>query len=217
MNLFKKFRKNETTEVSDTGYVSPLASNAEIMEETSGRDVAASAARTLGGGIKFISGIVAFALLIVAATYAILSATLMFTTPHNGQQMDRVWVARGTFEGGNVNEGTTILASASSTSPKNFLNKMAEGFVSPADPVIAKVIAGPIAEVSSKKNIIYINDKKTAYEGTIENTKLINKYLAVCIDSASCEANTYIVIDKDSISGEVRGFVSLSGVREINE
>lgn len=212
-----KLRKAKDTESMDEGYNSHLAvPGGEIIEETSGRDTAASIALTLGGGIKFILGLLVFALLVVGSIYTFLAGTLMFTAPSEDSSSERIWVARGTFQGGQIDAGTTVYGSASDFAGRDFIGKVKEGYVGAKDYFVVDTIAGPVAEVSSKNGVILVNGSATKFKGEIETTRLSKQYLAQCVEG-SCAPGEYVVVDYDSIAGEVRGVISLTGLSDIHD
>lgn len=210
-----KFRKQKEEPV-DENYSSPLASAGEIIEETSGRDTFASAVLTFGGGLKFIISVILFIVLALVTLYTFLSGTLMFTAPVQDSAIERAWVARGTFQGGQIDPERVIYGSSTTPAATNFAGKVMEGYVGADEYFVAKTIAGPVANVSSKNGKIAINGKKTDFKGNIKSTKLVDQYLAKCLEG-SCEPGEYIVLDYKSVSGEVRGFLSPLGFRGADE
>lgn len=217
MKLFKKKPKTvRATEQLDENFNSPLASNAEVIEEMSGRDTVAGIANTLGGGVKFVIGIALFTVFVLVSIYTVLSATLMFTAPSDDSAMERLWVARGTFQGGQIDSNVNVYGSATQEAPTDFVGRMIEGFVGTPDHFVIKTIAGPVAEVGSSKGVITVNGVKTPYKGKVANTKLIDQYLGQCIEG-SCKPGEYVVVNYSSVSGEVRGVLGLTGLKDINE
>lgn len=209
---FGKNKKNTIEEI-DESYNSYLsAPDGEVIEKSSGRDAAKTIANGLGGGVKFILSIIMLIVLVIGASYTLLGGTLMFLAPNNDSSIDRTWVARGTFDGGKIDAGTTVYASSTQTAPQGMFKKIVESYVGTPDSFIAKTIAGPVVEVSSKKGIIHVNGKATDHKGNIENTQLRNEYLMKCI-SGSCAEGEYIVVPFEAVSGEVKGTVGLSGVK----
>lgn len=208
-------RSKDTESVSES-YESPLAApQTEIPDSESGRDKVASVTRSLGRGTKTIIGVIAFTLFVVVAVHTALAGSLMFTASLDDKPAtERVWVARGTFIGGNIDSGTTVYGSTTTYAPDNFLTKVMEGYTGAPDYFVAEVIAGPIASVSNGSGEkILINGKDSGYVGKVEKIDLKNQYLAQCIDGA-CEKGKMIVAEYASISGEVRGILYPFGMKE---
>lgn len=211
MNFGKK-KKNAIEEI-DESYNSYLsAPDGEIIEKSSGRDAVRTVATGLGGGIKFIIGVILLIVLVVGTSYTLLGGTLMFLAPNSDSAVNKTWVSRGTFDGGKISTGTVVYASSTQTVPEGMLNKAIEAYVGAPDAFIAKTIAGPVVEVSSKNGVIHVNGKATKEKGNIETTKLRNEYLMKCM-SGSCAEGEYMVVPFETVSGEVKGTVGLSGVK----
>src|SRR5690606_30976596 len=82
MNFGKK-KKNAIEEI-DESYNSYLsAPDGEIIEKSSGRDAVRTVATGLGGGIKFIIGVILLIVLVVGTSYTLLGGTLMFLAPNS--------------------------------------------------------------------------------------------------------------------------------------
>lgn len=214
MNFGKK--KKKTIEEIDESYNSYLsAPDGEIIEKSSGRDAARTIATGLGGGVKFILGIILLIVLVLGTSYTLLGGTLMFLAPNSDSAVDRTWVSRGTFDGGKIKAGTIVYASSTQASPEGMFSKIIESYVGTPDSFIAKTIAGPIVEVSSKNGVIHVNGKATEHKGNIEKTELRDEYLMKCM-SGSCGDGEYMVVPYSTVSGEVKGVIGLSGVN-LNE
>lgn len=214
----RKLKSSNEFEDIDENYASPLISPGEvIVRESSGRDTAASLALTFGGGIKFLLGILAFILLIFITLYTFLAGTLMFAAPSSNSAMERIWVARGTFEGGNVNSGQTVYGSAAGPAADSFVGKFMEGYSGVQDYYVADVVAGPLGIVTSKDNQVLVDGKQVGITGSTKEIRLRDQYLATCVTGDSCEPGQLIIIDKDSIAGEVRGVLSTEGMVDIHE
>lgn len=216
MKLFKQKPKTDReTETLDENYNSHLAATGDIIEEVSGRDTVASIALTLGGGIKFAIGIILFAVIVLTALYTFLAGTLMLTTPSSGSHTDRIWVARGTFQGGQIDSGKVVYGSASVDASTEFVGKIVEGYIGAKDYFVVKTIVGPVAEITSKNGIVYINGSKTEYKADIEKTLLRDQYFAQCVEG-SCKPGEYVIVDYASVVGEVRGVITPTGIKDIN-
>lgn len=214
MNWKQAFAKKNEPEVEE-GYVSPLSNKGEVIEEASGRDTATALALSVGGGLKFILGIILLAVFVIAAIYTALAGTLMFLAPSDSATA-KVWVARGTFEGGRIDTGKTVYGSATGDASTDLIGKALEGFVGAKDYFIADVVVGPVGDLSSSKGEIYLNGKNLHLKGNIQNIRLREQYLAKCVEG-SCIPGEYVVIDSSSVSGEVRGKVSLKGVTDVRD
>lgn len=215
---FKKLRPAREVENIDENYSSPLiAPGEEVVRESSGRDTAASLALTFGGGLKFILGVLVFGLLILIALYTFLSASLMFAAPSPTSDTERIWVARGTFEGGQVDPGTTVYGSSSGPASQGFLDKIAEGYVGAQDHYIVDTLIGPLGDLESRDGSVYLNGQPTDVKGDIEPIRLSDQYLAECVSGDLCEPGDLVVVDRDSIAGEVRGILSFDGLRDAHD
>lgn len=151
-----------------------------------------------------IAGVILFAVL-----YSSLSATLMFTSPSEDSQTERVWVARGAFPGGLVPSGSYVYGSANSSESSSLITKAGEGYVGASKHFVAEVIAGPHAKVSvDDAGRIMVNDVATAYNGKVSNQMLNKQYLAVCMEG-SCEKGSIINIPEANIYGEAKGVIDI--------
>lgn len=215
MNFSKKKKVNNIEEV-DESYNSYLsAPDGEIIEKSSGRDAVKSLLSTTGGGIKFIIGAILLIVTVVMATYTVLGGTLMYLAPTD-DATEKTWVARGTFSGGKIPHDTTVYASTTTTVAENFMGKAIEAYTGVPEAITAKVIAGPVVEVdTNKKGFITINGKASEHKGNIKKAQLKNEYLMQCL-SGSCTKGEYLVVPYDVVSGEVKAYVGLSGVKTVD-
>lgn len=214
---FKKLKPAREVENIDENYSSPLiAPGEEVVREKSGRDTAASLALTFGGGLKFILGVVIFGILVLIALYTFLSASLMFAAPSPNSETERIWVSRGTFEGGKIDPGTTVYGSSTGSAGQDFFGKIAEGYVGANDYYIADTLIGPLGEVESREGTIYLNGQPTEHKGDISPVRLSDQYLAECVSGDLCEPGDLVIIDSESVSGEVRGFISFEGLEDVH-
>lgn len=216
MKLFKKKpRTDNKTESVDEDYSSHLAASGEVIEESSGRDTFASVVTTFGGGVKFIIGLLVFAVVVIAAIYTFLAGTLMFAAPTD-EPTKKIWVARGTFQGGQIDTGKIVYGSSTTLSPTNFFGKVTEGYTGADEYFVIKTLAGPVSEVSSSDGNIFIDGEKTEHKGEIQKSQLVNQYLGQCIVGDACVPGEYVIVDYPSVSGEVRGVLSPSGLSDID-
>lgn len=213
-----KLSRSKTTEEAPANYKSHLAAPiSETADTETARDHIATATKTLGRGAKVLIGTALFTVFILVAIHTALAGSLMFTASTDDRPMtERVWVARGTFVGGQIDSGTQVYGSASSLAADDFLGKVKEGYLGSPDYYIATVIAGPVATVENgKDNKILVNGKDSGYTGKVEKTNLRNQFLAECIEGA-CTPGEFIYADYASIAGEVNGVIYPFGIKKIS-
>lgn len=174
------------------------------------RSTASVAAEGIGQLIKTVFFFAVFGIILLGVLYSALSATLMFTAPHNDSATERVWVARGAFPGGIVPEGAHIYGSASDVASSSLFDRAAEGYVGVNDHFVAKTIAGPYAEVDTDaKGFVTIDGKKTAQKFTVKKQLLNKSYLAICEDG-SCVKGDVIIVPAANIVGEAKGIIDIT-------
>lgn len=213
----RRLTSSDDFEEIDENYVSHLIAPGEaIVRESSGRDTFASLLLTFGGGIKFLISIVAFVIFVLITLYTCLSGTLMFAAPSPTSSAERIWVARGTFDGGNIDAGKTVYGSSAGPVASDFIGKFSEGYTGVEEHYVADVVAGPLGVVTSRDNQIFVDGKATGIAGSTSEIKLRDQYIATCVFGDYCQKGQVIIIDKNSVSGEVRGILSLNGVRDVH-
>ena len=213
---FNPFAKKKD-DASEDNYVSPLSSGVEVLEEESSRDTAVAIVRTTYGGIKFIVSMIVLVIFILVTLYTVVCGTIMYTAPaHSGNPTERLWVSRGTFDGGQISPNTVVYGSGSKDAATGFIGRAIEGYIGASDSFVAKTLIGPVGDLSSKGGTVYLNGEKTKLKGNIENYRLHDEYLATCI-SGSCTPGEFVVVKYPSVSGEVRGLITMSGVKDVSE
>lgn len=217
-----KPKKKQAEEVPEN-YQSPLSTGKQVDIEGGNSNARLAATITT----RFIKGILAIVLAliaIVAIVYSIMAGSLMFLAPSTNPNAEdgRIWVTRGGFVGGNPKVDDILYASASvSYDPNNktptekFLkwgSQVGEGVFGVENHIVAKAITGPYNKISSKDGFIVIDGNKTKYKSDVEEFILANSFLALCLEG-SCDKGELIEVKKEYIIGEVRGIVSLTGVK----
>lgn len=167
---------------------------------------------------KTIVGFTSLAAFLLIFVYVGLSATLMTSVPSDDSLTERVWIARGTFTGGNAPTGSFVYASATTAKPSGPIDKILEGFVGAPQGLVAEVVAGPYGTVGSDENgtITWENKIVSGYEGTVETHLLNKEYLAKCIQG-SCTAGELIYVPMSNVSGEAKSTLSFTGIRSFGE
>lgn len=186
-------------------YHSPLLSDDAPTYVVDNKAVIAEGAKSITKMV--LLGVVSL-FLIMVSLYTIFAGTLMYLAPGPGNSM--LHVARNTYTAGHIPEGTVMYGSASSATSTGFFKNVVEGYGGVEDPIVVKVIAGPVDILDGSKSNLAIDGKKT----NIKVRDIMNKpegryvlddqFLVQCV-TGNCEEGKYLVIDLNGLSGEVLG------------
>jgi hypothetical protein len=177
---------------------------------TSTKSTGTAIAESTGRLLKGILVLVAFGVILLGVLYSGLSATLMFTAPSEGDQTNRVWVARSAFPGGIVPEGSYVYGASNKAADNSILTKISEGFTGTDKYFVAKTISGPDGKVSVDGNgNIVVNGTATEYKGDFKERTLDKEYLSVCTEG-SCKKGEAIFVPEGNLVGEAKGFVNIT-------
>lgn len=158
------------------------------------------------GFLFIVSAIVIFAVL-----YVTLAVSLFFITVVDGEP---TFVSRGTFLGGEPALQDKVLASSSEKEQADPISRLKYAFIGVPDSSVMQIASGPLDSITANNGIISVSGNNSAqYEGVLVNAAgepisvnsqdLSGDYLALCL-SGSCTPDTYIVVDGQSIFGEVQ-------------
>jgi len=151
------------------------------------------------------------AVLIFAVLYTTLAVSLFFTTFVEGKP---VFVARGTFLGGEPALTDKILGSRTEASEDDPLNRLQYAFMGVPNSVVGEISSGPVDTISAANGQISISGSSSqSYEGVlvdesgqpqdVSSRKLQDEYLVKCM-SGECQPGSYFLIKGESIFGEVQ-------------
>lgn len=201
--------RSNITETAPEGYRSPLSvlSGGKEKVETTNTTLSNVAASTKHG-LKMTMLTLLFVFLILAVLYTSLAGTLMIAAPSSKGEMTKTWVARGTFNGGQIKPNTFIYASKSHAASTDFMGKVLEGYMGTDNAFVAQVISGPFNKVATDSHgKITIDGKATDHSGDVVSRILNNQYLVQCIEG-DCVPGEYLVAEYASVVGEARGTIS---------
>lgn len=178
-----------------------------IIEKT---DVKGSV-KNIANLVLFFAGVIA---LIAVSSYLLVTATLM-----NFTKVDdvAVWNLYGVVPDSEDDDHRLITGSLDTQVKQGFLDRAGYSVKGVSSPFVGQVISDRFDNISSKDGIIYLNGSKSDYEGKVDTRKLDNEYLVKCI-SGSCEEDSYLIVNKKNIVGNVYGYVSLqNGFQPVEE
>lgn len=165
----------------------------------------------LGSWIKSALLLCLSALLIFAALYTVLAATLFFVT---GVDDKPVFVARNTFLGGVPSVDDMILVSKTTPSSTDPLSRLQSAFLGIDEPAIVKVLTEPTDNVTASGGKVTVTGKNpNTYDGAFVNDKgeasslnqtiMTDQILVECV-SGSCTAGQLFLVKNDNVYGEVK-------------
>lgn len=204
--------RSNVTETAPDGYRSPLSAvkgGREKVETT--KSTSSLVLDSVKNGAKMTIATVLFTVGILAIIYTSLAGTLMMAAPSTHGELQKTWVARGTFPGGQIPDGTFVYGSKSSAASDDFIGRIMEGYVGAPNAFIGEAIAGPFDTIESVNGEIIADGEKTGYTGTIENKILNEQYLIRCIEG-KCKPGELLIAKATSIAGEARGTVYPFGI-----
>lgn len=162
---------------------------------------------------RALRSIVTFAILgfvMLLATYVVLATTVfvvMRADDHN------VAVLRNTFPIGQAPADTIVYASSGDVDG-TFAGRATQAVFGVPSGSVVQIVAGPVAAIGSTKDgHLTVNGKATEYEGQADPTDLSRQYVAICL-SGACAEGEAVIIGQNSIVGEVRGYLALSGMTQ---
>lgn len=158
--------------------------------------------------VRSVAGILIGSAILLVAIYAVLASTVLLVMRAGGEN---ALVLRNAFPEGAAPAGTYVYASSQTINP-SFGGRLSQATVGVPAGAVVRIVAGPTGKISNdKKGRIVINGKATDYRVAVKATTLARKYLALCVAGA-CEPGTAVLIGQDTIVGEVKGYVSPSGL-----
>jgi len=209
--------RNPDGVVDSTDYVPQLAMPGshdviEIKEESWGQ----IAFGWVRGAIAFILILAIF----VAILYSGLSAYLMVYSA-TGKGNEHSWVVRNTWSktGGQPPLNSDVVISEDTTTPAQWYGFIAVGWTGISSPSTVKIVStnydklyianSKVSLVNNKavRNEDFVGSPAYSYnpkkDSAERNYQLRKQYLVECV-SGNCKPNTYYVISKDQIFGEVK-------------
>lgn len=207
MALGKK--KRTTGKVVDIGKTEDFSrSDGEtiVIEKT---DVKGNA-KSVFSLLMFFAGIIVF---IGISSYLLVSATLMNFTKIDDTT---VWNLYGVVPDSEDDSHRLITASHDSQVGQSYLDRATYSITGISKPFVGEVVSDRFDKISSKSGNILINGKKSGYEGKIDSKKLDNEYLVKCI-SGSCKEDSYLIVKRENIVGNVYGYVTKNGFETVEE
>lgn len=161
--------------------------------------------------VKIAAILLSTMILVVLASWALLSLTVIPTPRLNGDP----WVIqRAANAQGQDPPGTTVFLLPTSAD-LGYLERLQMMADKGKDNSIVMVMANPYTTIKTGKNgALVVNGKTTDYtlDQQIEKTRLDNQYLAVCLLGDCGPPGTPIVIATDRVLGKVLGSLNLSGL-----
>lgn len=165
----------------------------------------------VGSWLKSAVLLLLSALLIFAALYTVLAATLFFVTVVDDKP---TFVARNTFLGGVPSVNDRILASKTTPASTDPLSRLQSSFLGVQDPVVVQVLTEPNDTVSVSGGNVTVTGKNTnTYDGVFVNDKgdasnlpstpMTNQILVKCL-SGSCTPGQFFLVKIDNVYGEVK-------------
>lgn len=165
----------------------------------------------LGSWIKSALLLLLSALLIFAALYTVLAATLFFVT---GVDDKPAFVARNTFLGGVPSVEDTILISKNTPASTDPLFRLQSAFLGVNEPAIVKVLTEPTDTVSASGGTVTVTGKNpNTFDGAFVNDKgetsnlnqtlMTDQILVECV-SGSCTSGQFFLVKVDNVYGEVK-------------
>lgn len=146
---------------------------------------------------------------LVLGIYAGLSSTILYLTSTKDASFI---VARGTYVGGIIPEGSYVYVNTDGKIENNFLSNLNEGFSGIKNGAVVKTLAGPVQEIkvdNDKQTISIIENGKVVNEidGALPEeynniNYLKNQYLTECL-SGACEKGELLIVNQNQVSGEV--------------
>jgi len=166
------------------------------------------------GWSKGFIGFILVALIIVAALYSGLAATLMMYSPISSNSSSRVLVVRNTWSktAGQPPLNTNVVISSTTALPSEWWNRVAVGWTGIANPAIVKISStdyeklyianSKVTGLTSKLNGNFTGSADFKYDPTAkaQNYQLKNEYLVQCV-SGNCKPGTYSIISNSQIYG----------------
>lgn len=158
--------------------------------------------------LRSVVGFAVLGLVMVFLTYVVLATTVFVVMRADNHS---VAVLRNTFPIGQAPANALVYASSAPTD-QTLLGKVNQAvFGVPAGSVV-KIVAGPDATVgTSPDGHITVNGQPTGYLGKVDQRDLARQYIAICVAGA-CRTGAAVIFDQGNIVGEVKGYVSLSGL-----
>ncbi len=165
----------------------------------------------IGSWFKSAALLILSGILIFAALYTVLAATLFFVSVVDDKP---TLVARGTFLGGVPDVGDQILASKTTPSSSDPLSRLQSSFLGVDSAVVVENLSEPNDFVSvSGDNITVTGKNANSFNGVfvdnngnqvnLPSTSTTNVTLVKCLYGA-CEPGQFFLIDSGNVYGEVK-------------
>lgn len=199
--------RSNVTETAPDGYRSPLSAvkgGREKIETT--KSTSSLVLDSFKNGAKMTVGTILFTLGILAIIYTSLAGTLMMAAPSSNGELEKTWVARGTFPGGQIPDGTFVYGSKTTSAADDFIGRVLEGYIGVPNSFVGEAIAGPFDTIESVNGEIITDGQKSGYHGTIEKQVLNEQYLIRCVEG-KCKKGELLIAKASSIAGEARGTI----------
>lgn len=214
VTMAKKMKpsRSNVTETAPDGYRSPLSAvkgGREKIETTN--STSSLVLSSFKHGAKMTVATILFTIGILAIIYTSLAGTLMMAAPSVHGEMQKTWVARGTFPGGQIPEGTFVYGSKSTPASTDFIGRILEGYAGAPKAFVGETIAGPFSSIETVNGEIVADGKTTGYFGAINKQVLNEQYLIRCVEG-SCKKGELLIAKYSSIAGEARGTIYPFGI-----
>lgn len=215
VTMAKKMKpsRSNVTETAPDGYRSPLSAvkgGREKIETTNSTSSLVLA--SFKNGAKMTIATVLFTIGILAIIYTSLAGTLMMAAPSVHGEMQKTWVARGTFPGGQIPDGTFVYGSKSTAASTDFIGRIIEGYAGTPRAFVGEAIAGPFDSIETVNGEIIADGTPTGYYGTINKQVLNEQYLIRCVEG-TCKKGELLIAKTSSIAGEARGTIYPFGIK----
>ena len=155
-------------------------------------------------GILLCLGVLGFAI------YTVLALTVLVVVRVDGQNAA---VLRSAFPVGQAPSGAYAYVSTA-PNDNSLVGKAKQATVGADAGSVVQIVAGPYNRISTDERGYIVSDgQATAYRGDVDDYALDGEYVAICVTGA-CDPGSAVLIGQHNIIGEVKGFVTLSGITD---